>query len=118
MLSLLRSPLTRTQKLIECPKRDHIKEQIQDKHSPKKLWKTLKSLGAANPGNKSVNIGLNVIGSITFDKNKVANKFNFTTVAAKMVEKLPRACGLYGVNHVCDSYRSKGVTPGNCKFKK
>ena len=56
---------------------------------------------------------------VWFDKNRVANTFNdfFTTVATKLVDKLPNACGLYGGTHIQEFYRAKGVIPNSCKLK-
>ena len=78
----------------------------------KSLWKTLKSLGLPNKASQgSSNIGLNIDGEVCFDKLKVAEKFNsfYTSVAEKLVNKLPKISNKFGDNFVFNFYSSKGV---------
>ena len=55
---------------------------------------------------------------ICFDKQKVSEKFNdfYTTVASKLVEKLPRSLYRYGKKFVFDFYFQKGVISNNFSF--
>ena len=59
----------------------------------------------------SGNIGLKIDGELSFDKLKVAEKYNsfYTTVASKLVEKLPQSFNKFGKNFVESFYRNKGV---------
>ena len=111
----------KAQKLIDSAKRFFYKEQIEEfRYSPKQLWKSLKNLGTGkNVKTKAANIGLNVAGEISFDKSTVADCFNnfFTTVAQKLVNKLPTATGIYGCDQIHDFYKNKGVELNSCTLK-
>ena len=50
----------------------------------------------------SVNIGLQIDDKLSFDKLKVAEKFNsfYTTIASKLVAKLPQSFKKFGKNFV------------------
>lgn len=63
-------------------------------------------------------IGLNFEGEICFDKQKVAEQFNsfYTTVASKLVDKLPKRFGRFGKKFVHQFYRSKGAKPNSYSF--
>jgi hypothetical protein len=92
---------------------------VRNQNDSKSLWKSLKDLGL--PGKtkqSSSNIGLNIGDSICFDKLKVAEEFNsfYTTIADKLVSKLPNVLNLFGYNFVMDYYRSKGVRPNSFQF--
>jgi hypothetical protein len=74
----------------------------------------LKKLGLpSKKGLSSTNIGLKIEDSICFDKLKVAETFNsfYTSVASKLVEKLPKCINKYGRGFVFNYYSSKGVKP-------
>ena len=82
------------QRKIKTAKKEFVRGTIEDnKHSIKKLWKTLKGLGmGAKTKAQNVNIGLlDEKNEICFEKSFVANKFNtfFCEVASKLVELLP-----------------------------
>ena len=64
------------------------------------------------------NIGLNIDGNICFDRLKVAETFNrfYTSVASKLVQKLPSPFYKYGKNFVSAFYTSKGVFPNSFSF--
>ena len=66
----------------------------------------------------SGNIGLKIDGELSFDKLKVAEKFNsfYTTVASKLVEKLPQSFNKFGKNFVESFYCNKGVFPNSYSF--
>ena len=84
----------------------------ENKNKPKQLWQTLKSLGTSSKStSRSNNIGLNINNEICFDKLKVAENFNkfFTTIASKLVEKLPAGLGKYGFDHVVSFYQKMKV---------
>ena len=66
----------------------------------------------------SGNIGLKIDDELSFDKLKVAEKFNsfYTTVASKLVEKLPQSFNKFGKNFVESFYRNKCVFPNSYSF--
>ena len=57
-------------------------------------------------------------GEICFNKQNVSEKFNafYTTVASKLVEKLPKSLYRYGRQFVLTFYSQKGVIPNNFSF--
>ena len=110
-----------TQSLIHNAKKKVFKESIEhNKSDSKSLWKCLKQLGL--PSKKCVgstgNIGLRINGEIIFDFLNVAEHFNsfYTTVASKLVEKLPTSFCKYGESFVTNLYLSKGVFPNSFSF--
>ena len=86
----------------------------------KSLWHSLKELGMPSKKGKasSLNIGLNIGGEECFEKCAVAEKFNsfYTTVASKLVEKLPKSVNKFGRQFVRTFYQRKGVTPNSHSF--
>ena len=50
----------------------------------------------------SINIGLNIDDKVCFEKGVAAAKFNsfYTTVASKLVEKLPKSVNKFGKQFV------------------
>ena len=79
----------------------------------KSLWQSLKDLGMPSKKGKasSGNIDLKIDGELSFYKLKVAEKFNsfYTTVASKLVEKLPQSLNKFGKNFVESFNRHKSV---------
>ena len=75
--------------LFEKATRLFLNNKIKDhKKYLSDIWRTIKSLGTSfELKSGSTSIGLDVDGSTTFDKIKVADTFNkfFTTVAKKLV---------------------------------
>ena len=66
----------------------------------------------------SGNIGLKIDGELSFDKLKVDEKFNsfYTTVASKLVEKLPQSFNKFGKIFLESLYRNKGVFSNSYSF--
>ena len=66
----------------------------------------------------STSIGLDVDGLTTFDKLKVADTFNafFTTVANKVVSKLPKAVNIFNSKFIHQYYKQKGVVQNAFSF--
>jgi hypothetical protein len=108
------------QNLIFKAKRDHIKSKMNEsKNDSKSLWNILKGLGLpSKKSNESSKIVLNIDGEITFDKLKVSEKFNsfYTTVASKLVDKLPSSLKKFSKSFVFNFYSSKGVKPDSFTF--
>ena len=61
---------------------------------------------------------MNIDSEVCFDKLKVAEKFNsfYTSVASKLVEKMPKCVKRYGKSFVFNCYSSKGVRPNSFSF--
>ena len=101
-------------------KRHFYNNKIEEhKNSSSNLWKTLKSLGTSSKlKSGSTSISLDVYGSTTFDKLKVADTFNafFTTVANKLVSKLPTAVNIFNSKFIHQYYKPKGVVQNVFSF--
>ena len=63
-------------------------------------------------------IGLKIGGEVCFDRHIVEEKFNhfYTTVASKLVEKLPKRIDKFGKQFVEIFYGLKGVKPNDYSF--
>ena len=63
----------------------------------------------------STTLGLKIDNEVCIDKATCAEKFNEfkTTVASKLVEKLPKSLNKLSKNFVENFYRSKGVKPNS-----
>ena len=93
------------QRLVRKAKVNYFTSKIEDnKNNPKNLWKSLKDVGmpSKKSGSSTSNIGLTIDGELNFDKKSVACEFNqfFTTVASKLVDKLPVGLGKFSGKHV------------------
>lgn len=112
----------KVQNLVECAKKEYFSNTVeQNKNDSKSLWKTLKNLGLPSKKGSSMssgNVCLNVDGEVCFEKNIIAETFNnfYTTVACKLVEKLPVGLNKYGRNFVESFYRNKHIFPDSCSF--
>lgn len=89
------------QRDVKLAKANFFKQKVQqNKGDSDKLWENLKSLGYSdkNVGSSS-KIVLEKDGVKVFDSLKVAEMFNcfYTTVASKLVEKLPTPSGIFNV---------------------
>lgn len=110
----------KTQSLIFNAKRDYFKDKLENDKDSKSLWRSLKDLGMPSKKGKgsASNIGLKIDGELCFDKFTVAEKFNsfYTTVASKLVERLPESVNKFGKSFVNSFYRNKGVMPNSYSF--
>ena len=63
--------------------------------------------GKASSGNS----GLKIYDELSFDKLKVLEKFNYfyTTVASKLVEKIPQSFNKFRKNFLESFYRNKSI---------
>ena len=92
---------------------------LEHLNSSSDLWKTLKSLETSSKLKScSTSIGLDVDGSATSDKLKVADTFNafFTTVANKLVSKLQMAVNILNSKFIHQYYKQKGVIQNAFSF--
>lgn len=119
-LNYFRTMRNKANQIIMSAKKNYFKSSVENNMSDSKsLWKTLKSLGLPNKDSQgSSNIGLNIDGEVCFDKLKVAEKFNsfYTSVAEKLVNKLPKISNKFGENFVFNFYSSKGVKRDTFSF--
>ena len=114
----------KTQDMIYQAKQSYFNDQLVEHQSDSKsLWNVLKKLGLPSkksPGSNSSNIDLKFDGSdeICFDRPKVSESFNsfYTTVASKLVDKLPKSLNRFGRNFVFRFYSEKGVLPNSFSF--
>ena len=96
----------RANNLIAKAKINFFKSSIENNQSDSKsLWKSLKQLGLpSKKGQPSCNIGINIDGKI-----KVSENYFYTTVADKLVSKLPSCVNRFGSSFVFNFYSSKGL---------
>jgi hypothetical protein len=104
--------------LIDTAKENFFTESLEaNKNDSKSLWSILKNLGLPSKKglSSSSNICLNIDGNICFDKEIIADSFNhfYTTVASKLVDKLPTCVLKFGKSFVINFYASIGVKAAN-----
>ena len=112
----------KAQSMIKSAKKGFFTETLElHKNDSKSLWTILKNLGL--PSKKGLsstgsNICLNIDGNICFDKGSNANCFNefYTTVASKLVEKLPACVHKFGKSFVTKYYFNLGVVSNSHSF--
>ena len=111
----------KAQYAIDKAKKSYFTDTLEhNKNDSKSLWKSLKDLGL--PSKKGIsshsNISLKIDENICFDKNTIAETFNcfYTTVASKLVEKLPACVNIYGKKFVTKFYSDKGVFENSYSF--
>ncbi len=84
-------------------KKAYFNEKIVEfRNDSSKLWKSLKQLGySSRLKTKTSNITLDLGNNVTAENMTVADIFNnyFSSVASKLVEKLPDQSGQYGESH-------------------
>ena len=93
----------KTQRDIKKAKSEYLHNKIDEhKDNPKKLWEQLKTLGYSTKSNGKAKVVLNIDGSMCFDSSKVANHINmfYTTIASKLVEKLPTSTNKFSVSNL------------------
>lgn len=86
------------QRQCKQAKADYFNEGINDNMgNPKKLWSHFKNLGYKQNCKVDSNVILNIDGENSFDNAKIANHFNsfFTTIASKLVDKLPNPSNIF-----------------------
>ena len=112
MFTLYKKLRNKVQKLVDQAKEMYYRDVFEEnKNCSKTLWKNLNKLGASkNVQTKSSNIGLDIDGELSFDNNF------FTTVANKLVDKLPVPNGVFGDSHVRNYYENKGVVKDSFKM--
>ena len=88
----------RVQREIKLAKSSYFSEQIEEnQNDPKRLWRQLKNLGYSHKQKDSASVVLKIDGEMCFEAKSIADHFNifFTTVAQKLVEKLPTPTNMY-----------------------
>jgi hypothetical protein len=92
------------QKLCNKAKADYFNNQTElHKNDPKKLWKQFKKLGYQQKSKSDSKMVLSVNNENCHDDKLIANHFNsfFTTIASKLVEKLPSSTGRFSTQSDC-----------------
>lgn len=76
----------------------------------------LSDLGTSNnPKTKSDSTGLNINGTLTFDRLIILMSFS-TTIASNLVDQLPGCSGTFGNHHIQTYYSAKGISEGQFAF--
>ena len=110
-------------KLNRQKKSRHFCDKVEEhKNDPKQLWKQLKTLGYSNKCKEKPRIILEINNEKCFDPIKVVNEISkyFLTVAANLVNKIPKIAKRFDVNSTFfkDYYKDKGVIPNSFKVSK
>lgn len=93
----------KVQREIKSAKSEYFSNKIEEnKNNPRKLWQQLKNLGYKNKKSESPNIVLNINGENSHDHKTISNYFNdfFTTIASKLVQKLPMGKKYFDCNSI------------------
>lgn len=88
----------KVQKLIKKAKSKYLENKIEEnKGNSRSLWKQFKGLGHERSNKSNPKTVLHINGENCHDGITIANHFNnfFTTVASKLVDKLPPCKGLF-----------------------
>ncbi|KAK3085363.1 hypothetical protein FSP39_002164 [Pinctada imbricata] len=99
--SLYRKARNQVQYMCKSAKSNYFNDQVEEnRNNPKNLWNQFKKLGYQQTSKSDINVVLEINDENCHDAHTIANHFNsfFTTIAAKLVEKLPSGKGLY---HAC-----------------
>ena len=113
--SLYRKARNKVQVMCKSAKSNYFNDQAEEnQNNPKNLWNQFKKLGYQQTSKSDINVVLQINDENCHDAYTIANHFNsfFTTIAAKLVEKLPTGKGLYSAfsNVVGMFYESKKTT--------
>lgn len=91
----------KTQREVNKAKSAYFENKIEEnKNNPKNIWKQFKSMGYSAKQKEKSKVVLNIDNENCHESNTVANHFNnfFTTVAAKLVSKLPPVPKVFDIN--------------------
>ena len=98
---------------IKTAKQNFFENKLEEsKGNPKAQWKLVKTLGYSKKNNSKSKIGLTVNNDVCFTEKTVAETFNrfFTSVASKLVDKLPPSTNQFCSQVVDEYYANLGVT--------
>ena len=115
-----RSSRNKVQALINSKKQSFITNSLnENKRDSKKLWKTLKNLGLPSKSKSDSKINLNINGNINSKPEDIANHFNdfYSTLAEKLVEKLPDPPNKFTDNETANYYRDHNIQENNFTFQ-
>ena len=107
------------QREIKRKKANYVKEQLQkNSNNPKELWKALKNLGMPCQVSHQPKILLRENNLLQFSEKKNAKTFKdfYRNLAADLVNGLPAAKNIFGINYV-KSYCSALNIPSDDSFK-
>lgn len=92
---------TKLKREVNKAKSAYFENKIEEnKNNPKNIWKQFKSMGYSAKQKEKSKVVLNIDNENCHESNTVANHFNnfFTTVAAKLVSKLPPVPKVFDIN--------------------
>ena len=115
-----RSSRNKVQSLINTKKQSNIQSSLEEnKRNSKKLWKTLKNLGLPSKTKSESKVNLNIDGKLNSNKTYIADHFNnfYSTLAEKLVEKLPTASNKFGKNETEKYYEGKNLHTNDFIFQ-
>ena len=98
--------------LIKIKKKRFFEDKLTENiGKPKELWKTIKSLGLQNKSNPVSNVCLKQKDENVFDPKQTANMFKdfFSSLADKLVSKLPKPSNKYGERYVSSYYENLNI---------
>jgi len=87
------------QELIKSKKKNFVTQKLTENISkPRKLWKTLKTLGLPNKNGPSTKVVLGTNEKVSLDNKENAEKFKnfYENLASNLVNKLPTPTKKYG----------------------
>jgi len=117
---IYRSSRNKVQTLINTKKKIYIQNSLEEnKRNSKKLWKTLKNLGLPSKIKSNSKVNLNIDGKLNSNKADIADHFNtyYSTLADKLVEKLPTASNIFGEKETANYYKEKNIKNNSFIFK-
>jgi len=117
---MYRSSRNKVQALINTKKQRYIQNSLEEnKRNAKKLWKTLKNLGLPSKNKSGSKVNLNIDGNLNSNNADIADHFNshYSTLAEKLVEKLPPAPKRFGKKETANYYEGKNLQNNNFTFQ-
>ena len=108
------------QREIKRKKATYVKEQLQkDTNNPKELWKALKNLGMPSQVSHQLKICLRGNILLQFNEKKNANIFKdfYSNLAADLVNRLPAAKNILGMNSVKEYYSALNIPSDSFKLQ-
>ena len=108
------------QELIKRKKKNFITQKLTENISkPRKLWKTLKTLGLPNKNGPTTKVVLGTNEKVSLDNKENAEKFKhfYENLASNLVNKLPTSTNNYGKEQIRDFYKPLNIENKNFKFK-
>ena len=110
----------RVQREIKRKKVNYVKEQLQkNTNNLKELWKALKNLGMQCKVSHQPKIFLRENNLLQFNEKKNANTFKdfYSNLAVDLVNRLPAAKNIFGINLVKEHYTALNIPSDSFKLQ-